>query len=114
MMIAHVMLFKGGGVNWLVEQLIRDFRKLVPTEKLFSKVTKGNPILDVLNDVCKQREKGSDSAVTLVESSPKGESQSNGFAQRAVQDLEEGVRTHKLDIEAKLYISSRCVRILSR
>ena len=35
------------------------------------------------------------------ESSPKGESQSNGIAGRAVQDLE-GVCTHKLDLEAKL------------
>ena len=41
-------------------------------------------------------------AITLVESSPKGESQSNGVAERAVQDIEEGVRTHKLDIERKL------------
>ena len=47
-------------------------------------------------------ERESDSAVTFVESSPKGESQSNGIAERAVQDLEEGVRTHKLDLETKL------------
>ena len=47
-------------------------------------------------------ERESDSAVTFVESSPKGESQSNGVAERAVQDLEEGVRTHKLDLETKL------------
>ena len=40
--------------------------------------------------------------MTLVEPSPKGESQSNGIAERAVQDLEEGVRTHKLDPDTEL------------
>ena len=56
-------------------------------------------MVDVLNDVCKQRGKESGSAVTSW--SPKGESQFKGLAQRAVQDLEEEVRTHKLDLEAK-------------
>ena len=57
--------------------------------------------------MCKQRGKESDSAVTLVESSPKGESQSNIIAERTVQDLEDGVRTHKLDLEAKLKTTLR-------
>ena len=61
----------------------------------------------MLNDFCKQRRKKSDSTVALVESSPKGESQSNGIAERAVQDLDEGVRTHKLDLEAKLKTTVR-------
>ena len=61
-----------------------------------------NAILDVLNDVCKLRGKENDSAVTIVESSPKGESQSSGIAERAVQDLDEGVRPHNLDFEAEL------------
>ena len=52
-----------------------------------------NPILDMLSDVCKQRGKECDSAMTLVESSPKGESQSNGIAKRA---------EHQLDRDAKL------------
>ena len=60
-----------------------------------------NASWDLLNDVCKQLGKESDSAVTLVESSSKGESQSNGIARRAVQDIER-VRTLKLDLEAKL------------
>ena len=107
MMIAHVVPFKGGGVDWLVEQLIRDLRKVGVHGKVVLKIDQENPILDVLNDVCTQRGKESDSAVTLVESSPKGESQSNGIAERAVQDLEEGVRTHKLDLEAKLKTTVR-------
>ena len=43
---------------------------------------------------------------SIVESSPKGESQFNGIAERAVQDLE-GVRTHKLDLETKLKTALR-------
>ena len=88
-----------GGVDWLVGQLLRDLRKMGVHGKVILKSEQENAILDVLNDVCKQRGKESDSAVTFVESSPKGESQSNGIAERAVQDLEEGVRTHKLDLE---------------
>ena len=49
-----------------------------------------NAILDVLNAVCKKRTKEDESAVTLVEASPKGDSQSSGIAGRAVQDIEEG------------------------
>ena len=93
--------FKSGGVDWLVGQLLRDLRKMGVTGKVILKSDQENAILDVLNDICKQKGKRSDSAVTLVESSPKGESQSNGIAERAVQDLE-GVRTHKLDLETKL------------
>ena len=107
MMIAHVVPFKGGGVDWLVGQLIRDLRKMGVHGKVVLKSDQEKPILDMLNDVCKQRGKESDSAVTLVESSPKGESQSDGIAERAVQDLEEGVRTHKLDLEAKLKTTVR-------
>ena len=105
MMLAHVVPFKGGGVDWLVGQLLRDLRKMGVHGKVILKSDQENAILDVLNDVCKQRGKESDSAVTLVESSPKGESQSNGIAERAVQDLEEGVRTHKLDLETKLKVA---------
>ena len=101
MMLAHVVPFKGSGVDWLVGQLLRDLRKMGVHGKVILKSDQENTILDVLSDVCKQRGKESDSAVTLVESSPKGESQSNGIAERAVQDLEEGVRTHKLDLETK-------------
>ena len=106
MIIAHVVPLKGGGVDWLVGQLLRDLRKMGAHGKVILKSDRENAILDVLNDVCKQRRKENDSAVTIVESSPKGESQSNGIAERAAQDLE-GVRTHNLDLEAKLKTTLR-------
>ena len=111
MIIAHVVPLKGGGVDWLVGQLLRDLRKMGAHGKVILKSDQENAILDVLNDVCKQRRKENDSAVTIVESSPKGESQSNGIAERAAQDLE-GVRTHNLDLEAKLKTTLRIGRMV--
>ena len=102
MLLAHVVPFKGGGVDWLVGQLMRDLRKFGVHGKVILKSDQENAVLDVLNSVCKERGKeGGDPNITLVEASPKGESQSNGVAERAVQDIEDGVRTHKLDLEAK-------------
>ena len=38
----------------------------------------------------------------MIEPSPVGESQSNGFIERAVRSVEEIVRTHKLALESRL------------
>ena len=82
MMIAHVVPFKGVGVDWLVGQLLRDSRNMGAHEKVILNSDQENAILDVLNDVCKQRRKENDSAVAPVESSPNGESQSSGITER--------------------------------
>lgn len=103
MILAHAVPFKGGGVDWLVGQLQRDLRKLGLHDKVILKSDQENAVLDVLNNLCKVRGRDNDGKnITMVESSPKGESQSNGVAERAVQDIEEGVRTHKLDLESKV------------
>ena len=68
MMLARVVPFKGGGVDWLVGQLIRDLRKMVVHGKVILKSDQENAILDVFNDVRKQRGK---------RASPKGTSQSD-------------------------------------
>ena len=39
--------------------------------------------------------------LTVLETSPVGDSQSNGFVERAVRSIEEMVRTHKIALEAK-------------
>ena len=57
-------------------------RKKLAHGKVTLKGDQENAILDVLNDVCTQRREENDSAVTLAELSPKGESQSNGIAER--------------------------------
>ena len=71
MMLACVVPFKGGGLDWLVRQLLRDLRKMSVHGKVILKSDQENATLDVLNDVCKRRGKESGSAVTLVESSPR-------------------------------------------
>ena len=57
-------------------QLLRDLGKMGAHGKVILKSDQENAILDVLKDVCKQRGKENESAVTFVESSPKSESQS--------------------------------------
>ena len=69
-------------------------------------ILKGDPehsVLDLLNAV--RRARGQDArgnALTIVEAGPKSESQSNGVAERAVQELEMGLRTHIIDLEREL------------
>ena len=101
-MVAHVVPYKGAGVDWVVGQLVRDLRKMGIHGKVILKSDQESAILNVLNEVARRRGQENTESITLVESAPKGESQSNGIAERAVQDLEEGTRTHKLDFEAKL------------
>ena len=97
-LLAHVVPFKGAGVDWVVSQLVRDLRKMGIHGKVILKSDQENAITDVLHAVARRRGKEDEESITLVEASPKGESQSNGVAERAVQDIEEGVRTHKLDL----------------
>ena len=101
MMLAHVVPFKGGGVEWLVGQLLRDLRKMGCRRKSNSQERPSERHIGCSQRCLETEGKNSDSTVTLVESCPKGESRSNGIAERTVQDLE-GVRTHKLDLETKL------------
>ena len=55
MLLAHVVPAKGGGVDWLVEQLVRDLRKLGLHGKVILKSDQENAVLDVLNGVCRAR-----------------------------------------------------------
>ena len=57
MIIAHVVPFKGGGVDWQVGQLLRDLRKMGAHGKVILKSDQENGILDVLCDVCKKEVK---------------------------------------------------------
>ena len=89
-MLARVVPCKGGGVDWLVGQLIRDLRRMVVHAKVILKSDQENVILDVFNDVHKQ---------TRKENESKGNTPVGCIAERAEQNLEEGVRTHKLALK---------------
>ena len=101
--LARVVPSKGGGVEWLVGRAVPSrLEKWVPTERSLSRVIKRAPSWMCLMMSANRRGRKSDSDVTLVDPNPKGESQSKCIAGRTVQDLGEGARTHKLDLEAKL------------
>ena len=103
MIIAHVVPLKGAGVDWIVDQLVRDVRKLGIHGKVILKRDQENAIMDVMNQVAKAR--GSDGRgddLTIIETNKKGDSPSNGLVEQAVQEIENGMRTHILDLEKKL------------
>ena len=99
--LAHVVPYKGGGVEWVIDQLEKGLRKFGIHGKVILNSDQENAILDVLKDLAKSRAKDG-LQETIIESSPQGESQSNGIAERAVQDIENGVCIHKFDFESKL------------
>ena len=63
MIVAHAVPFKGGGVDWLVGQLLRDLRKMGAHGKVILKSDQENAVIDVLHNLCKAR----GDELTLVE-----------------------------------------------
>ena len=98
MTVAHVVPYKGAGVEWLGEQMVRDLHRLGAHGKVVLKSDQEPAIVDVLRDVAKMRGDGR----TVLEHSPVYSSKSNGFIERAVQSFEKTVRTHKLALEDKV------------
>ena len=84
MTIAHVVPYKGAGVEWLGEQLARDLRRLGAHGRVVLKSDQEPAMVDVLKEVAKMRGDGR----TILESSPIYDSKSNGFIERAVQSIE--------------------------
>ena len=76
----------------MVDQFMRDIRKLSIQGKVILRGDPEHSIHDLLNAVCRARgQDAQGNALTIVEASPKSESQSNGLAERAVQELEMGL-----------------------
>ena len=89
---------KGGGCAWGVKR-IANFVDGLGYGKIIFKSDNENSIVDVWNAVRIAR-----TAQTIPENSPKGESQANGIAERAVQDVEGVLRTLKAALERRLGI----------
>ena len=93
--IAHVVLFKGAGVEWIAKQMLRDVRKCGYHGRVVFR-TDGKPaILDIMGEVARLR----GDLPTVLEA---GDSQSNGFVERANRSVEDMIRTHKLALEEKI------------
>ena len=86
---------KGGSDDWIVKKIERDVRRLGKHGCVLFKSDGEHSIGDLLNEVARLR----GNAGTVVELSPKGSSQSNGVAERCVQQVEESVRVTLLDLE---------------
>ena len=99
MLLAHVVPCKGSTVEWLINQLLRDLRKFGIHGRVILKLDQESALTDLLTKVGQARGLTDQ---TLIEASPKNESQANGVAEKAVQEIEEAVRTHKLALEARL------------
>ncbi len=95
---AHAVPFKGAGTDWIAQQVARDIVKCGYHGRVVLRAD-GEPALqDLLNAVARVR----GDLPTVLETSPPGESQSNGYIERAVRSLEDMIRTHKLDLEARM------------
>ena len=96
--IAHAVPFKGAGVEWIAKQMLRDVRKCGYHGRVVFR-TDGEPaILDLMGEVARLR----GDLPTVLEHGAPGDSQSNGFVERAIRSVEDMIRTHKLALEEKI------------
>ena len=89
---------KGGGCAWAVKR-ITNFVDGLGHGKIIFKSDNEHSIVDVWDAVRIAR-----TAQTVAENSPTGESQANGVAERAVQDVQGVLRTLKAALERRLGI----------
>jgi len=97
-LIAHAVPEKGAGLDWTAKQICRDLTKCGIGGHVVLKGDQEPAIASVIEQVIKLR----GDRRTVPEYSPKGESQSNGIAERAVQTIEGLIRSHKLELEEKI------------
>ena len=82
----------------MCEQVVRDLRKFGINGTVNLRSDQDVAIRDLLKGICQLR----GSARSVEECSPVGDSKANGFAERAVQAMEEMVRVQKLGIENRI------------
>ena len=97
-LMAHIVPMKGAETEWVVKQVIKDIRQLGHHGRLLLRSDQ-EPAIEALKD---EIARGRTGATTVIESSPVGDSQSNGLAERGVRTLEELMRVHKMDLEQRI------------
>ena len=80
------------------QQVVRDFERLGHHGRLVIDCGQEAALKSLVSEVARRR----GDAVTISEHSPVGDSQGNGFIERAVRTVERMVRTLKLDLEARI------------
>ena len=98
MFFAHAVPYKGAGVEWVAQQMARDISKCGYHGRVVLRSDQEPASQDLMGEVARLR----GDLPTVLEASPVGDSQSNGFVERAVRSVEEMIRTHKIALEAKV------------
>ena len=96
---AYAVESKGAGEQWMIEQIVEDFETIGLTEeRIIIKTDQEASITDVQNGIVKARAGHG----TAMEHSRVGDSNSNGRAERAIQDVKGLVRTLRSAVEEKI------------
>ena len=98
LLCAHVVPNKGAGVDWVVEQCLRDLERMGYLGRVTLRADQEPALVDLLRSIGRLRHDGH----TILELATVEDSKSNGFAERAVRSVEEMVRTLKVDLERRL------------
>ena len=98
MLSAHAVPLKGAVVEWTAQQVVRDLERLGHHGRLVVRSDQEAALRSLVSEVARLR----GDAVTIPEHSAVGDSQGNGFIERAVRTVEEMVRTLKLDLETRI------------
>ena len=93
----HVVPYKGAAAEWVVEQTIRDLKKMGYHGLVTLRGDQEHAIQDVLQQVAN----GRGEARTVIEMAPRSDSQANGFVERAVRSVEESIRLQHLAFEQR-------------
>jgi hypothetical protein len=101
---AHVVPRKGGDIEWVAEQVCRDLKKFGIRGDVVFKTDQEPALIDLVNQICALRPESR----SCCTHSGVGDSKGNGFAERAVQSIEEMVRVHKLALESRIKTKLPC------
>ena len=101
LILAHVVPFKGGDMEWVSEQVCRDLQKFGIRGDVVFKTDQEPALVDLVKQIFALRP-SSRSCLTL------GGSKGDGLAERAVQSLEEMIRVHKLSFESRIKTRLAC------
>ena len=108
LIMAHVVPCKGAEIDWVAEQVCRDLKKFGIRGDMNFKIDQEPALVDLVNKICGLRPESR----TVVTHSSVGDSKGNGLAERAVQQVEEMIRVHKLAVETRIKAKLACVHPL--
>ena len=93
-LVAYVVPSKGVSEEWVAEEIVKDLKTMGHHGRVILRGDQEPALNSLFERVAEIR-----GSVTVPENAPKGDSKGNGFAERAVQQLEEMVRVLKLALE---------------